>query len=123
MKEKDYYEDDDWDEEDWERFLQKADVRTAKYLELFETLHDHPECDHIIAKEMGWSQKFEDCDYDNESCGNCARSNECYIYEINQIFDNSVECNETTERDIEDVKKIVKKVKKTLVIVEEDNEV
>ena len=36
MADKDYYEDDDWDEEDWERFLQKADVRTAKYLELFE---------------------------------------------------------------------------------------
>ena len=29
-----------------------------------------------------------------------------YIYEINQIFDNSVEYDETTERDIEDVRKI-----------------
>ncbi|MHC4267555.1 MAG: hypothetical protein ACYSTS_03735 [Planctomycetota bacterium] len=106
MKEKDYYEDDDWDEEDWERFLQKTDVRTAKYLELFETLHNHPECDNIIAKEMGWSQKFEDCDYEHESCGNCEKNNECYIYEINQIFDNSVEYDETTERDIDDVKKI-----------------
>ncbi len=107
MKEKNNYEDDDWDEEDWERFLQKADIRTAKYLELFETLHSHPECDNIIAKEMGWSQKYEDCDYENESCGNCEKNSECYIYEINKIFDNSVEYDKTTERDIEDVKKIV----------------
>ncbi len=106
MKEKDFYEDDDWDEEDWERFLQKADVRTAKYLELFETLHNHPECDNIIAQEMGWSQKYEDCSYGNESCGNCEKSNECYIFEINQMFDNSVEYDETTGRDIEDVEKI-----------------
>ncbi len=106
MKAEDYYKGDDWDEEDWERFLQKADVRTAKYLELFETLHDSPECDKIIAKEMGWSQKYEDCEYENESCGNCEKRNECYIYEINQIFYNSVEYDETIERDIEDVRKI-----------------
>ena len=106
MKDKDYYEDDDWDEEDWERFLQKADVRTAKYMELFETLHNHPDCDNLIAKEMGWSHKYEECDYKNKSCGNCGERNECHIYEINQIFDNSIEYNETTENDIEDVKNI-----------------
>jgi len=106
MKEKDFYKDDDWDEYDWERFLQKADVRTAKYLELFETLHNHPECDNIIAKEMGWSQKYEDCAYENESCVNCEKNNDCYIYEINQIFDNSLEYDETTERNVEDVRKI-----------------
>ena len=100
------YEDDDWDEEDWERFLQKADVRTAKYMELFETLHNHPDCDNLIAKEMGWSHKYEDCDYKNKSCSNCGERNECHIYEINQIFDNSIEYNETTENDIEDVKNI-----------------
>lgn len=106
MKEKDYYEDDDWDEEDWERFLQKADVRTAKYLELFETLHNHPECDNIIAKEMGWSQRFDDCDYENESCSSCQKINECDIYEINQIFENSVKYDEAAEKDMENVKKI-----------------
>ena len=53
MKEKDFYEDDDWDEEDWERFLQKADVRTAKYMELFETLHNHPECRQHYSKRDG----------------------------------------------------------------------
>jgi len=107
MKDENYNEDGDWDEEDWERFLQKADVRTAKYLELFETLHNHPDCDNLIAKEMGWSHKYEDCDYNNGSCDNCGKRNECRIYEINQIFDNSTEYDETIERDVEDVKNII----------------
>jgi hypothetical protein len=107
MKDENYNEDGDWDEEDWERFLQKADVRTAKYLELFETLHNHPDCDNLIAKEMGWSHKYEDCDYNNGSCDNCGKRDECRIYEINQIFDNSTEYDETIERDVEDVKNII----------------
>ncbi len=106
MKEKNYYRDDSWNEEDWERFLKKVDVRAAKYLELFETLHDHPECDNIIAEEMGWNQKYEDCGYGNDSCGNCEKSNECYIYEINQMFGKSVDFDELTGRDTDDVKKI-----------------
>ncbi len=108
MKDENYNEDGDWDEEDWERFLQKADVRTAKYLELFETLHNHPDCDSLIAKEMGWSHKYEDCDYNsNGSCDNCGKRDECRIYEINQIFDNSTEYDEIIESDVEDVKKII----------------
>lgn len=106
MRDEDFHEDDDWDEEDWERFLQKADVRNAKYMELFETLHNHPDCDDLIAKEMGWDHKYEDCDDKNISCDDCEKNNECHIYEINQIFDNSIECHEATERDVEDVKKI-----------------
>ncbi len=101
------YEEGDWDEEDWERFLQKADVRTAKYQELFETLHSHPDCDSLIAKEMGWSYEYEDCGFNDTSCINCEKRNECRIYEINQIFDNSIEYEEATERDVEDVKNIV----------------
>ena len=109
MKDENSNEDGDWDEEDWERFLQKADVRTAKYLELFETLHNHPDCDSLIAKEMGWSHKYEDCDYNNNgSCDNCGKRNECRIYEINQIFDNSTDYDEIIESDVEDVKKIIK---------------
>ncbi len=103
VEDKNYYEDDDWDEEDWERFLQKADVRTAKYLELFETLHNHPDCDSLIAKEMGWDHKYEDCDYKSESCDNCGQRDECHIYEVNQVFDNAVEYDETTESDVKDI--------------------
>ena len=107
MKDENFYEEDDWDEEDWERFLQKADVRNAKYMELFETLHNHPDRDNLIAKEMGWDHKYEDCDVKNKSCNDCEENNECHIYEINQIFDNSIECEKTIERDVEDVKKII----------------
>ncbi len=104
MEDRDCYEGDDWDEEDWERFLQKADVRTAKYLELFETLNTHPDCDKLIAKEMGWDHKYEDCNFNNKSCDNCGKRDECHIYEVNQIFDNAVEHDEKTESD---VKKII----------------
>ena len=103
MEDKDCYDGDDWDEEDWERFLQKADVRTAKYLELFETLHTHPDCDKLIAKEMGWNHKYEDCNYKNESCDNCGKRDDCHIYEVNQIFDNAVEYDETTENDVRNI--------------------
>ena len=108
MADKDYYEDSDWDEDDWERFLQKADVRTAKYLELFETLHNHPDCDNLIAKEMGWSDKYEDCNYKDcnykdRSCDNCGKRDECHIYEVNQVFDNAVEYDETTESDVKEI--------------------
>jgi hypothetical protein len=44
----------EWDEYEWERFLQNQDLRTERYLELLERYVDHPERDVIIAKEMGW---------------------------------------------------------------------
>jgi hypothetical protein len=44
----------EWDEYQWERFLQNQDLRTERYLELLEKYVDHPERDVIIAKEMGW---------------------------------------------------------------------
>ncbi len=103
MEGRDYCEDDDWDEDDWERFLQKADVRTAKYLELFETLHTRPDCDKLIAKEMGWGHKYEDCNYKNDSCDNCGKRGECHIYDVNQVFDNALEYDETTENDVKNI--------------------
>jgi hypothetical protein len=44
----------EWDEYEWERFLQNQDLRTERYLELLERYVDHPERDVIIAREMGW---------------------------------------------------------------------
>ena len=55
---------------------------------------------------MGLDHKYEDCDDKNKSCDDCEKNNECHIYEIDQIFDESIECHEATERDVEDVKKI-----------------
>lgn len=45
-----------WDEYQWERFLQQQDQKTEKYMELLEKYLDHPERDQIIAREMGWTQ-------------------------------------------------------------------
>jgi hypothetical protein len=47
--------DREWDEYEWERFLQQQDEKTEKYMELLERYIDHPDRDAIIAREMGWN--------------------------------------------------------------------
>jgi len=73
---------EDWDEDDWERFLQQADVRTAKYQELFETLDGHPRRDELIAREMGWDQFFEQCRFEGGDCDNCPHRFDCERHEL-----------------------------------------
>jgi len=53
---------DEWDEYQWERFLQDQDRATEKYFRLLEKFLDHPDRDALIASEMGWS----DCPTDPE---------------------------------------------------------
>lgn len=50
----------DWDEYDWERFLQQQDRKTEKYMELLERYLDHPERDRLIAMEMGWDHLLDE---------------------------------------------------------------
>lgn len=38
----------------WEAYLQKSDARSDMLLELFEKYEDHPDCEEIIARAMGW---------------------------------------------------------------------
>lgn len=47
------------DEFAWEKLLKESDRRTEKYGELMEKYHEHPDCERIIAREMGWDE-FED---------------------------------------------------------------
>lgn len=47
------------DEYQWEEFMQEADKRTDKYIELFEKYQEHPDRDMLIAKEMGWDWLVE----------------------------------------------------------------
>jgi hypothetical protein len=54
MREGDMDAEREWDEYEWERFLQQQDRKTEKYMELLERYIDHPDRDAIIAKEMGW---------------------------------------------------------------------
>lgn len=65
----------EWDEYEWERFLQHQEFRAERYLELLERYVDHPERDAIIAREMGWF----DCspaenDWENDWADGCADS-------------------------------------------------
>ena len=73
---------DDWDEYDWERFLQRADTRAAKFQELFETLLDHPDRDKIIATEMGWDRTRKSMGCEDRDCSTCDRRFECESYEL-----------------------------------------
>ncbi len=61
------FDEQPWNEEQWERFLHRSDVRSAKFGELLETLMDHPDRDEIIAREMGWDRGDQDDDQDDES--------------------------------------------------------
>lgn len=54
-------------EAQWKRAMEKSDARSAKYGELLETFMDHPDCDAIISREMGWDREPDDSsDEDNE---------------------------------------------------------
>ena len=73
---------EDWDEHDWERFLRRADVRTAKFQELYETLINHPKRDMLIAQEMGWEETLGICGGETEDCDACGHRFECEAYEM-----------------------------------------
>ena len=77
---------DDWDEHDWERFLQRADARSAKYQELFETLVDHPDRDRLIAHDMGWEDRLKACGCTERDCKTCESRFECEAYEMLQLM-------------------------------------
>ena len=42
-------------EEQWEALFRESDLKAAKFGELLETLHDQPDHELIIAREMGWT--------------------------------------------------------------------
>ncbi len=56
----------EWDEYEWERFLQQQDQKTEKYMELLERYIDHPDRDAIIAREMGWNHPSSDDEEETE---------------------------------------------------------
>ncbi len=55
-----------WNEEEWEQLMRQSDVRSAKFGELLETLHEDPNRDAIIAHEMGWDRREEDEEGDED---------------------------------------------------------
>jgi hypothetical protein len=43
------------DEFESEKFLKESDERLDQYTELLEKYKDHPDCDKLVAREMGWT--------------------------------------------------------------------
>ena len=77
---------EEWDENDWERFLQRADARTAKFQELFETLIHHPNRDRLIAQEMGWEEELRECGGATSQCPSCDKRFTCEAYEMLRLM-------------------------------------
>jgi hypothetical protein len=44
-----------WTEEEWELYLRRLDVQSARLWDLFQTFLDHPDRDSVINEEMGWT--------------------------------------------------------------------
>lgn len=44
---------------EWEAFMRESDLRSARYGELLETLHDDPDCHAKIDREMGWDREHK----------------------------------------------------------------
>lgn len=51
-----------WDEHQWEEFFRESDRQTEKFSELLDKYKDHPDCDRIIAEEMGWTHLTDNSD-------------------------------------------------------------
>ena len=48
-----------WDEFKWEEFMKEQDRKLDRYMELLYRYQDHPDCDEIIPREMGWAWLFD----------------------------------------------------------------
>lgn len=56
-----------WDEFRCEELLRESDARGDKYRRLLEQYLDHPDCDRIVAHEMGWTWLEEALDENAEA--------------------------------------------------------
>jgi hypothetical protein len=54
MREGDFDDEKPLDEFGYEKFMRESDARTDKYMELLEKYEGHPDCEKIVAREMGW---------------------------------------------------------------------
>ncbi len=90
----------EWDEDAWERFLKKEDMRTAKFQELFETLGDRPDRNHIIMKELGLETPCDDPCAEDADCLLCPGKDDCEVHEMRLLAewpDDGAQDSETDE--------------------------
>ena len=50
----DDFEEKPLDEFGYEKFMRESDARTDKMMKLYEKYQDHPDCEKLVAREMGW---------------------------------------------------------------------
>lgn len=55
------------DEFQWEHLLRQSDKITDQYLEALEKYRDDPDCDRLVAEEMGWDWLIEEGDLPSEN--------------------------------------------------------
>ncbi len=79
-------DEEEWDDADWELFLQRGDAQAARFLDLAETLNDDPERKRRVAREMGWDHLLERCRSDAPHCGQCGKEHECEIHRICRLW-------------------------------------
>jgi hypothetical protein len=77
----------EWDEDAWERFLKREDMRTAKFQELFETLGDRPDRNQIIMQELGLQTPYDGGCAEHTDCATCSGRDDCEVYEMRLLFD------------------------------------
>lgn len=90
-----------WNEDDWERFLQQEDVRTAKFQELYESLCEDPRRNELIIRELGLSAPCEgiipEGSLTNGNCHACEERVDCEFHELCMLIDPSELCNDDYE--------------------------
>ena len=77
----------EWDEDAWERFLKREDMRTAKFQELFETLGDRPDRNQIIMQELGLQAPCGDGCAQHADCAECPGKEDCEVYEMRLLVE------------------------------------
>lgn len=77
----------EWDEDAWERFLKREDMRTAKFQELFETLGDRPDRNQIIMQELGLQTPYDDGCAQHSDCAECPGKDDCEVYEMRLLVE------------------------------------
>jgi hypothetical protein len=89
----------EWDEDAWERFLKREDMRTAKFQELFETLGDRPDRNHIIMQELGLQTPCDESSCENVDCAQCPGKDDCEVYEMRVLVEWPDDCTQAPEAD------------------------
>jgi hypothetical protein len=75
----DLFDKEDWDEDDWEKFMEINDKKIDEYMKKLDDVGGDPE--KLIDKLMEFDKPKNDC---IDNCEDCGERFECYFYELEQ---------------------------------------